>query len=354
MRHLLATTCLASLAAASIATPLSAETVNNETTISSSNVNGAVGINVVGPTGTITNAAAGKITIDETYTPTDSDNDGDLDGPFATGTGRYGIRTISPFTGNITNIGTITIEGNDSFGIGLGAPLTGKLVTDGTITVTGDRAIGVRTNDVSGSARLAGTISAKGKDAMAASIEGDVGGALVVQGALAATGYRSTTPPSNVSKLDADDLLQGGPALSIAANVAGGVILAVPPKDTSTSDDDEDHDGIDDSKEGSAAVVSYGSAAAIRIGSATRSVTLGPVAGTGSGHGLVIDGTVLGTGVYANVDGNGIVVGGLGNSVSIAAASPSTDRCRHRPTTPTPPEFASALPPPLPRSATRA
>ena len=41
-------------------------------------------------TGDITNT--GTITIDETYTPTDSDNDGDLDGPFAQGSNRFGIR----------------------------------------------------------------------------------------------------------------------------------------------------------------------------------------------------------------------------------------------------------------------
>ena len=44
---------------------------------------------------------SGKIINDEPFTPTDADNDGDLDGPFATGTGRYGIRTNGAFNGNI-------------------------------------------------------------------------------------------------------------------------------------------------------------------------------------------------------------------------------------------------------------
>ncbi len=317
MRTLTTSTCIAAIAVASIAISVRAET--NTGTIAISNTNGAVGMTAAaGASGTIVNSATGKIIVDETYTPTDSDNDGDLDGPFATGSNRFGIRTAGAFTGDVTNNGAITIEGNDSAGIAFGGPLTGKLTTDGTITVTGDRSIGVRTGDMTGPVRIAGTISAKGKDAMAASIEGNINGPLVVQGSLTATGYRSTTPPADTSKLDADDLLQGGPALSIAGDVSGGIILAIPPKDTSSTDNDEDHDGIDDSKEGSAAVTSLGSAPAVRIGGTSGSVTIGAVAGNGNGHGLVIDGTVLGAGTYAGIDGNGIMIGGLGGTVAIA------------------------------------
>lgn len=294
----------------------SANKVVNEGTVKVTNADDAVGILASAASGSITNT--GTITIDETYTPTDADSDGDLDGPFAAGARRFGIRTAGAFSGAIVNSGTITIEGNDSAGIALGGPLTGSLSTDGTITVTGDRSVGVRAGAVTGPVRIAGTITARGQGAMGAALEGDITGALVVQGAISASGYRSITLPTDTSKLDADDLLQGGPALSISANVTGGVILAVPPKDNSTTDNDEDKDGIEDSKEGSAAITSYGAAPAVQIGSATRSVTLGPVAGTGTGHGLVIDGTVTGLGVYSGVDGNGLVIGGLGGDVSIA------------------------------------
>ena len=75
---------------------------------------------------------------------------------------------------------------------------------------------------------------------------------MVLQGKITSTGYRFTTPPADPSKLDADDLLQGGPAVSIEGNVAKGIILAIPPKDNSTTDNDEDDDGIEDTKEGSA------------------------------------------------------------------------------------------------------
>lgn len=293
--------------------------VVNEGTIEFSNVNGATGILAgAGTTGGITNSASGKITIGETYAPTDIDNDGDIDGPFAIGSNRVGIATAGAFNGNIVNSGTITIEGNDSAGIRLGGPLAGNFTNDGTITVLGDRALGVGLQDVTGNVRLAGTITATGVDAIGARLGGDITGALVVQGNLTATGYRFTTPPSDPAKLDADDLLIGGSALSVEGDVSGGIVLAIPPKDSSETDKDEDDDGIEDSKEGSAVVRSYGSAAAIRIGSADRAVAIGPVAGTGTGLGFIIDGAVLGSGLYSGIDGNAIQIGGLGGDVTIA------------------------------------
>lgn len=297
----------------------SANKVVNEGTIQITNLDNSTGIlGSANATGTITNAANAKIIVDETYAPADADKDGDLDGPLASGTGRFGIRTAGAFTGDVVNSGQITIEGRDSAGIQLGGPLSGKLTQDGNITVVGDRSVGVRTGDVSGPVRIAGSVAATGQNASAVSVEGNIGGALVLQGTLASTGYRYATPPADTSKLDADDLLQGGPAVRIAGNVAGGVILAVPPKDNSSTDNDEDKDGIEDAKEGSAAITSLGSAAALEIGSATRSVAIGAVAGNGDGHGLVIDGTVTGNGLYAGVAGNGLVVGGLGQAVTIA------------------------------------
>ncbi|HMO75289.1 MAG TPA: autotransporter domain-containing protein [Sphingopyxis sp.] len=293
--------------------------VTNDGTIQITNADGATGISAnAGTTGSIVNSATGKIIIDETYAPTDIDNDGDLDGPFAVGTGRTGIATGGAFTGAITNSGQITIEGNDSAGIRLGGPLTGNFTNDGTISVLGDRALGVGLQDVTGNVRLAGTITAVGEDAVAARLGGDITGALVVQGTLTATGYRFTTAPADPSKLDADDLLLGGPALSIEGDVTGGIVFAVPPKDNDANDNDEDKDGIPDDKEGSALVRSYGSAPAVRIGAAGRDVSIGAVAGTGTGFGVIVDGAILGNGVYAGTNATAIQIGGLGGNVDIA------------------------------------
>ncbi|HEY0715446.1 MAG TPA: autotransporter domain-containing protein, partial [Polyangia bacterium] len=227
--------------------------------------------------------------------------------------------TNGAITGNILigSTGTITVEGNNSAGIYLGGPLTGSFTHDGKTTVLGNNTIGIRTSDISGNVRLAGEISAQGQGAIAVQSTGNVSGAMVLQGKIAATGYRDTTPPAEPSKLDADDLLQGGPAVSIEGNVAKGIIVAVPPKDNSTTDNDEDDDGIEDAKEGTGAILSFGSAAALRIGSAGN-IAIGASEGTGTGFGLIIDGSVGGNGVYTGVDGNGLQIGGLGGAVNIA------------------------------------
>lgn len=293
--------------------------VVNEGTIETTNVDGSRGIVANdGVTSEITNGTTGKINLTESYTPTDSDNDGDLDGPFAVGSNRVGIETVGAFNGNITNNGSITIKGNDSAGILVGGALTGKFVNDGNISVTGDNALGVGLNDVTGNVRLAGTITATDENATAARLSGDITGALEVQGNLTSTGYRYTTAPTDPSKLDNDDLLAGGPALSIEGDVTGGIILAVPPKTGDSSSTDKDADGIEDSKEGSASVRSYGEAPAMRIGSDDRDVTIGAVAGTGTGFGVVIDGTVAGLGVYAGKNATGLQIGGMDGNVTIA------------------------------------
>jgi hypothetical protein len=291
--------------------------VSNAGAITIANADNATGILAqAGTTGDITNT--GTITLDEPYTPADSDNDGDLDGPLALGRNRIAIRTDGAHGGRISHTGTIVVEGNDSAGIRLGGPLTGALVHDGTTTVTGDRAVGLRTLGVTGNVRLAGTLTARGVDATAAHFAGDVTGAMVVQGAITATGYRYNAAPAGATRLDADDLLQGGPALLVEGNVTGGIVLAVPPRDASTTNNDEDSDGIEDAREGSAAVVSLGAAPAMLIGATDRAIAIGPVAGTASGFGLQVDGRIGGDGVYAGVNGNGLVIGGRGGAVSVA------------------------------------
>ena len=295
--------------------------VVNDGTIQIGNANGATGIFAeAGTTGSITNGATGKIVIDESYEGEDIDNDGDKDGPFAVGNGRTGIGTGGAFTGNIVNDGAITVEGNDSAGIRLGGTLTGDFTNNGTVSVLGDNALGIGLQDVTGDVRLAGKVAAIGENAMAAQLTGDIAGALEIQGEYVASGYRFTTPPSDPSKLDADDLLQGGPAISIEGDVDGGIILAVAPKGSDDDDDDtdSDDDGIPDAKEGSAVVRSFGSAPALRIGSADRDIAIGAVAGTGTDFGLIIDGTVVGNGLYAGKDATGLQIGGLGGAVDIS------------------------------------
>ena len=214
-------------------------------------------------TGEITNS--GTITIDESFTPTDTDTDGDLDGPFAQGSGRFGIRVLGPgtFTGNIGNSGTITVEGNQSGGLVVDSALSGTLNVSGTIKVLGNDSVGVKADDVSDNVILStGTIEVQGGNSVGVALNGDIGGALVIQNAIQNTGYRYTQVPADTSKLDADDLLQGGSALVVAGSVGGGILFDARPADNSTTDTDEDDDGVLDANETTATILTVGSAPA--------------------------------------------------------------------------------------------
>ena len=297
------------------------DSVKNEGTIAITGADNATGILAnTNLSGTITNA--GTITIDENYTPTDTDSDGDIDGPFAQGTNRFGIHVLGggTFTGNVVNGGAINVEGNQSAAIAIDSALQGSISqTSGAISVIGNNSFGIHAADVSGNVTLTnGSIKVQGANAVGVALDGNVGGAVVIQNTVATTGYRLTTAPADTSKLDADDLLQGGSAVRIGGNVAGGILFDAAPADNSTTDTDEDDDGIADAQEGTASISVFGSAPAVAIGSSSADTTIGAVASSADGHGLVVKGSVSGAGVYKNVASTGIAIGGLGHAVTVA------------------------------------
>jgi uncharacterized protein with beta-barrel porin domain len=283
--------------------------VTNAGTITINGANNAIGILAnAGVSGGIT--STGTITVSETYTRTDSNGDGVLDGPFAQGSGRYGIRTAGAFTGDINNSGAINVEGNDSAGISLEGPLTGSLTQSGAIGVVGDRTVGLRAGNISGNVTLNGSISAVGLNSSAALLNGDIGGALVVQGTMTSTGYSSTTLPTDVTKLTPDNLLQSGPTMQIAGNVAGGALFTA-----ATSTTDSSGNTVTTTL---SSLTNFGSAPALLIGASDHGITLGAVASDADKHGLVINGNVSGFGVYDGIAANGLVIGGQGGTVNIA------------------------------------
>ncbi|RZJ42440.1 MAG: autotransporter outer membrane beta-barrel domain-containing protein, partial [Brevundimonas sp.] len=162
---------------------------------------GSTGILVQGGrTGSVTIGGAIQLT-DDLETAVDTDKDGDLDGPFSTGTNRYGVNIVgaSPFTGRIygETSSNISVEGNQSYGVRLQSDLVGDLDLRGLISVRGDDTYAIRSQgDVTGDVYVAGTVAAIGKNAVGASVEGDVSGSVTVQGQLSSTGYRYTTRPS--------------------------------------------------------------------------------------------------------------------------------------------------------------
>lgn len=318
-----------------------------------------------GNTGSV--IVGGTITVNDTQETADikdTDGDGDLDGSFATGTGRYGVRVTgtSPFTGNILIEGTgvVAVEGNDSYGLSVESALNGQLQSLGTVRVTGNDSTAISiTGPISGNVDLAGTIAALGANATGVSIEGDVSGALKIHSSIVATGYRYTTSPSArpstgtydnattlfLDELDADDLLQGGPAVLVGANVAGGVLLdnvlaysslGIEGDDdgdgtkngdedddgdgvTNREDSDRDGDGIPDASETAASITSVGGAPALLIGSTTNTVTLGAVGTGDAAYGLINRGTITGSGVYSGVESSAVQLGiAGGQTVDVA------------------------------------
>jgi len=131
--------------------------VTNAGTITIEDVDNAIGVNLEGGTDR-SYIQSGSISLTETFAPTDTDEDGIINGAFAEGTGRTGILIsgASPFEGNVefTSTSFIDVEGNDSFGINLTNTamaqngLTGNLSHGGQIAVRGDNATGINIDSI--------------------------------------------------------------------------------------------------------------------------------------------------------------------------------------------------------------
>lgn len=290
-------------------------TVTNAGKITFNGIDNATGIAANGGvTSSITNS--GTIQVDETYTRTDTNGDTVLDGPYANGTNRYGIRLDGAFNGNINSTGAVTVRGNNSAAIYVAGPLTGNFTTDtGAITVTGDNDYGIRLAAVNGNVAVSNAIDMLGGNAPGLVLTGDVTGQVVVHGSITTTGYGSTTLPTDVTKLTAQNLEQGGSAMIVGGNVTGGVLIAAAPSDTSNTTADVDKDGIADATQGTATFITYGQAPALVVGSSSQATTLGVF--QGNANGLIINGNLAGSGVYSGISATGVQIGGLGQAVTI-------------------------------------
>jgi hypothetical protein len=296
----------------------SSNSVTNNGTIQIENVDNSTAVQLNGGnTGSFINNSA--VTNSESYTRTDTNDDGYVDGAYAQGTGRYGVHLSgsAPLVGDITlNTGsTITVQGNDSYGLAIDAPLQGDLTQDGSISVQGDNTYGLSiTGPVSGKVFIDGTISASGTAATGVYTSGTVTGSLSIYSSITTTGYSSTVSPgvpSVISAMLPSDFQISGSAVQIGGNVQGGVFIGAPPVGTVSTDttDDLDGDGIVDSAEGTSLLTTYGTAPALVIGSNTQNVHLGEYGTGNTAYGLIIEGDVEGTGVYSGYSGTGIQIG---------------------------------------------
>lgn len=277
---------------------------NNSVTVAgqlgATGLDNTTGLEIIGGfTGAATNT--GTINITETNTaPTDT-KDGLLTGPFAVGTNRIGIEVAPPasgpatFVGSIINAGTITVVGNDSEGVSIRTPISGDFlslvvtpatssaaatIVSGSITVTGQNAVGLQVTPsgaIGGNTRIT-AVSASGPGAAAVQLNGAVGGFVNISSGIAATGYRATSRQNNpaISQLyTQEELQQSGAAVTIGGDIGHGLIVSAPPPILSTTNLDQDGDGVPDSLQGSAVITVYGSSPAVQIGAATHAITLG-------------------------------------------------------------------------------
>ena len=317
-------------------------TVTNAGQIGFTDVDNAVAIQVLGGfTGNVINT--GTINVTESYAPTDTNQDGLIDGAFAMGSNRFGIQVTgaSPFVGGITSSGSIIVHGNDSAGISIEVPITGDLlmqtitpsttagaaptITPGSISLLGDDTVGLQITQTGsvGGRLLINSISASGLDARAVVIGGAVAGKINISGAVTSTGYRSTargTVPALTLLYTPEELQQGGPAVTIGANVGGGLIVSAPPIIASTTST------TPTIAKGAGQIASFGAAPGLVVGAAGANVEVGEV-GTGSeAFGIVNQGSIIGDGVFdqftspklpAPVSGTAMQIGVVGGGAAV-------------------------------------
>ena len=269
-------------------------TVISGTTISNTDVSNSVGILALGGnTGNIDNQ--GSISLGISYQATDHNNDGIVDGAFATGTNRIGIQVVGPgvLTGSVTNDSgaAITIAGDNSIGIDLETGVTGNLIDAGTISLLGNQTTAIKiAGAVGGNVTLTGAISVNGVGSQGLVTSAPIGGQLSIDSVISATGYRSTVAPTTTAVLgnvSVDEVEQGGSAVVVGGNVAQGInILAAVTTGTGTSA----------VTTAAASISEFGSAPAIVIGASGQALTIGNNAS--DPYGLVIGGSIEAAGIY--------------------------------------------------------
>ncbi|MEX0644746.1 MAG: hypothetical protein WD076_05510, partial [Parvularculaceae bacterium] len=255
--------------------------VLNEGVIDIANSDNATAILITGGVmGSVRSSST--ITVDEDYTRTDTDNDGDLDGAFATGSGRTALLLDGggAFNGDIVFAGgAVTVEGNQSAVIRFMSVLNGGFANDSALAIIGDNAFAIDAQqDVVGDFLQSGSISSRGLNAVGVSIKGDVGGGITNEGAVVSTGFASTTisnyaDPDTLDaddipiadRIDAEDLLDNGPAFAIGGNVANGFLNNGPIGGRAA--DDTVKDAIEDFDENRSvgAISSIGSGPAVLV-----------------------------------------------------------------------------------------
>lgn len=263
---------------------------------------------------------SGLINFLEDHTRTDTDNDGNPDGPWSTRTNVHGIFLDAggTWTGNLTGDGAMNIEGNNSSGITLNSLLDGDInLTGGIINMTGDNSVGIAINQgVTGDVLLRNGLTMRGENSIGLDVNGDIGGEIRINGAWTTSGYSFLGRPNDtlLAALDADDLLQGGPAVALRANVVGGITIEGIGIEND-EDDDDDGDTADNDDDRTAVIESYGEAAAVLIEADGANINIGAGITPGE-YGFLNRGVLNGNGVFDGFESYALQIQGVGGNTA--------------------------------------
>lgn len=184
-------------------------------------------------TGDLTLGASASILLLDSLARVDSDLDGILDGitldydtvdtsddvfsatNFAQDLGRIGLYIDNAMTGNLFSLSgsRIAVTSDRGLGLYLKGPFIGNIDLRGTISVVGSEVVGSGyaaavyidpLASITGRYIQAGTLSGIGRGASGLIVEGDITGALQIEGSITSTGYQ-TTAIHNRGLLAADD-----------------------------------------------------------------------------------------------------------------------------------------------------
>jgi len=274
-----------------------------------------------------------NITVGENFTAADTNSDGILDPLFASATNRYGFRSTgtTDLIGNVevTNTSNWLIEGNQSYGMRFQNRLRGKLTWDGNLQLLGANSIAIALDQgATGTVYVSGNLQTKGEGTQAILMGGPLNGALIIDGTISGTGYATVAALSseNQAKLLVNNKQQAGALVEVKSSVTNGILISSIVADSSTTNDDEDGNGIKDSNQATASLSQYGGAAALKIGSTTENITIGGIVyntnalasyTSAPAYGLAIRGQIQSAGVFDGVDTKAIEIGGTGRTVFI-------------------------------------
>ncbi len=203
----------------------------NEGTISSDNANDTTGILIGGVTANVTNS--GNINL------TGNTPDGGItpDSDIVTGSGRTGILIsgASPFTGNVTNSGSIDVQGANSAGIRLasGSDMVGTIEHTRTLKVFGPDSVAIDiAGNLDGDVTVNGTVGVTGEHSEGVRVSGDMTGTLNVNAGISVSGFVNSAGATVLARTtlagrqqlnDTGNLRQAGSAVNVSGNISHGI-----------------------------------------------------------------------------------------------------------------------------------